>query len=53
MFCRKVKKERKVRHVLTHVCRMPWSIESLERMYKNQKVSANTVAYINCKSRVT
>ena len=35
---------------LTHVCRRPQSIKSVERIGKNQKLSANAVAFISCKS---
>ena len=40
------KKGEKINIYLTHVYRLLWSVESLERMHKNQKLSANTVAFI-------
>ena len=37
---------------LTHVCRLPQNVESLERTDKNPELSANTVAFISCRSRL-
>ena len=38
---------------LTHVYRLPWSIGSPERTDKKQELSVNTVAFINCRIKVT
>ena len=38
---------------LTHVCRLLQSVESPERADRKQKLSANTVALISCRSRLT
>ena len=38
---------------LTHVCKLPWSVQSLERIDKKLELSVNTVAFICCRSRLT
>ena len=37
---------------MTHICRLPRSIESLERIDKEQDISAKTVAFISYRSRL-
>ena len=37
---------------LNHVCRLPLSIVSLERIDKKPKLSANTATFISCRSRL-
>ena len=36
---------------MTSVCRLLWSIESIETIEKKLELSANTVAFITCRSR--
>ena len=38
---------------LANVCRLPQNIESIERIDKNQRVLANAVSFVNCRSRLT
>ena len=33
---------------LTHVCRLQWGIESVQKIDENQKLSASTVEIITC-----
>ena len=38
---------------LTHACRHPCSRDSLEKKMKNEELSANTVAFISYRRRLT
>ena len=38
---------------LTQVCKLLQSIENLERIHKKPELSANIVAFISCRSRLT
>ena len=49
----KLKRGQKCDIYLTHVCRQPWSVERSERTQRKQELSANTVAFTSCRSRLT
>ena len=41
----KTKSGGKMQTYLTHVCRLPWSLENLERIDRKEDLSVNTVAF--------